>query len=194
MAPRRTDTNRGGAPRQSRRVNTSLRVILAGLLFAGLVAPVSSAETPEWSEAAWADSEVAEGTFKAITVPVPEGVDCAYNPGLLGLLLPSVTLQWRVAGGGVVTAPYTVEPGFQTAGVISSLLDGLLATISTTQNGSVYTTKATALLATNLFGSSRNLGVRVLHPSGWSSSWLVGTATSQSLGTNGSCTFKTISG
>lgn len=186
--------NSGFGPYRVRHARKGLSVLLAGLMLITVLNSAASDVAPEWTEAAWTDSDNAEGAFNAITVPVPEGVDCAYNPGLLGVLLPSVTLQWKVPGGSPLPAPYTFEPGFQTAGFVSSLLDGLLASVTTTSSGGVYTTKATALLATNLFGSARNLGVRVRHPSGWTSTWLVGVATSQALGTSGSCTFVTRAG
>lgn len=173
--------------RRSPRMRRGIGVLLAGLMLVVLAVPATSAMTPEWTEASWTDTEQTAGTFTAITVPAPEGLDCAYNGGVLGLLGTSISIRWRLPAGYAMD---DAEYGYVNQdGVLNVLLGSLLGGKDASQNGDIVTAKITSLLQLNLFGSNKVLGVRLKHHSGWVSGWTLGTAKSGSLGTGGTCSF-----
>lgn len=169
MKQRGTGVNGGGASSQSRRLPRRLRVIFAGLLLAGLAAPASVAVEPQWTDAAWTDSEAAASAFTAITVPPPLGGGaCSIEGSLLNLLSSKLTLRWQLPAG------YTLaDAGFSytgSAGLVPAI-DTLLGTnLKTVESGSVYTTTLTGALLNAVLGGTRTLSVQIMHSSGWVSS------------------------
>lgn len=164
-------------------------VIAAAALCVFLAAP--PLEQTEAVENGWTDTEFAAGSFTAKTVPTPIGNTCSYTPGVLGLIGVAVTVRWTLPEGSAAYGPANVQAGYLSSGALSQLVDGILANVTTTESGGIFTTKASSLLGVGIFNSNRVLGVRIVDPSGWQSPWIVGTATSQVLGASGGCTFST---
>lgn len=149
---------------------------------------IAFAPTPTATEAAWADSEVAEASFTALTVPQPVAVDCAYDGGLLGLAAAWNRVQWKLPSGYQQT---DIEFGYLDGNTVNQLLSNLVGNIATTQSGDIFTTQVTTLLAVNIFSSSRTIALRTVDPSGWKSDWVLAQGNSSTLGTNSGCVIST---
>jgi hypothetical protein len=175
------------APR-ARRITRLLRVttaLLAALVLAATAVPTES------TEAAWRDAETGAATFTATTVPTPVRTsDCTATSGLLGVN-PIVTVYWRlpegVSGYTVTDAQFARESG----GLLIPLTSALLGNVSTVGSPSGYTTQFSGGLLGGLLGGTMKLAVRFVGPGGWTSSWLVATATLPTLGGTGTCTLST---
>lgn len=168
---------------QSRAAAVLSAVVLCGLLCAPRV--------PQ-TEAAWADTESASGSFTAIVVPTPiSTADCVTNPGLLGLD-PKVTVYWRVPAGATGYTVANAEYGYMSGGVLLPLTSALLGYVNTTGTPAAYTTVASSGLLGGLLGGTSVFAIRLVGPGGWHSSWLRATASMGLAGANPSCILSTV--
>lgn len=165
--------------------------IAAVCVAAGVLAVLSSSQ-PAQTEAAWTDAEVAQGTFTAITVPAPVGLDCSYYPGVLNILLGNAKIKWQAPAGYPQYGPANAEYGYTTSsgvvlvGSLGQVLESLVGGISTSSSDGVHTTTVTSLLGLNVFATTKTIAVRFKDPSGWTSAWTTGVGNSATLG-SGTC-------
>ena len=162
--------------------------VLATIALFGLMCAPSPLDT----EAAWADTESASGSFTAIVVPTPiSTAACVTNPGALGLD-PKVTVYWRVPMGATGYTVANAEFGHMSGGVLLPLTTALLGYVNTTGTPAAYTTVASSGLLGGLLGGTSVFAIRMVGPGGWHSSWLRATATMGLAGSNPTCTLSTV--
>jgi len=168
-----------------RRSTARVAAIVGGsalLLSAGAVGSAAG------TDAAWSGPETGGGTFSALTVPRPVlGPTCTLVPGLAGLS-PVITVTWTVpAGSGFTSANAQYAVGDLSG--LEVILGPLLGSVSTTGPVSgVYTTQFGSGLLSGLLGGTKSVGVRFLHPSGWTSNWSQANASMGLAGSNPQCT------
>jgi hypothetical protein len=170
----------------SRATRTVTAMLLGGALLAA--AGYANGRTSQ-TEAAWADGESGTAAFTALTVPRPVlGSTCTLVPGLGGLT-PVITVTWTVpAGSGFTSANAQYAVGDVNG--LELIVGPLLGSVSTTgpAAGGVYTTQFGSGLLSGLLGGTKSVGVRFLHPSGWTSAWSQANASMSLAGTNPQCT------
>ena len=175
-----------GRPRAGRAVVRGALAVCAAVGILGLLA----APPFEGTEAAWVDTESANATLGALTVPMPEGgaaPQCrASNVALLGSRL---TIQWKAPAGYTSADAQFAK---QNNGLLDPITGPLLSSITTSGDPSNYTTVVAGGLLSNTLGGSIVFGIRLVGPGGWTSNWLATTATFPAvIGTN-NCTLYTI--
>lgn len=142
--------------------------------------------------AAWSDSEYGTSTMTALTVPAPQATaTCVLSPGLLGAT-PQITINWQFAPTGpAYTVPTNVQYGYVTNGLLEPVLTNLLGNVTTTAATPGYKTVFASGLLAGLLGGNMVAGIRALDASGWTSQWLIATASMGALGANPVCAMST---
>ena len=184
MIRRRKSPQSGTLHSSARQFRSRALRSLAIVLAAGLL--VSS--QPSSTLASWTSSEYAGGEFSAATIAPPKATaSCALSPGLLGAA-PQITVKWAFATPSAgYTVPKNVQYGYLTNGLLEPVLTNLLGYLTTTPSDGGYTTVFGSGLLSGLLGGNMVAGIRTLDSSGWTSTWLVATASMGLLGANPSC-------
>jgi len=148
----------------------------------------------ETTDASFTDGEfAASGTLTALTVPAPvssQTPGCVLDPGLLGAN-PVLTISWRVPAGVTGYSSSNAQYGSTNQGLLTPITGPLLSNVTTTGTTTAYTTVMNGGLLSGLLGNSMSFGIRFVGPGGWTSSWLVATASAGALGANPKCTMST---
>lgn len=170
------------------------RRVAAALLVGAVCAMVLLGSRSGLTAAAFTDTEfVASGTVTALTVPAPissKVPGCVLDAGLLGAD-PVLTISWRVPVGAGGYTSANAQYGSTNQGLLTPITTALLGNVKTIGTASGYTTTMNGGLLSAILGNSMSFGIRFEGPGGWTSSWLVATASAGLLGSNPKCVMST---
>lgn len=148
---------------------------------------------PASTAAEWTGSQAAQSQVTAIDIPEPI---TSQTPGcttssVLGAN-PTVTIYWRIPAGADGYTKDNAEYGqIVNQGLLEPILSDLLGSVNTTGTSSAYVTVINGGLLSGLLGATKTFGIRLIGPGGWTSDWLVATASLGLLGANPKCTIST---
>lgn len=172
---------------------TRLRMLAAAVGAVAVVAVLIGPARPAATEAAWTANQFAEAQATAIDVPEPitsQTPGCVAN-SVLGAN-PTVTIYWRVpASASTYTKDNATYGQIVNQGLLEPILSNLLGNVRTTGTPRAYVTVINGGLLTGLLGATKTFGIQFNGPGGWTSDWLVATASMGLAGLNPKCEIST---